>query len=131
MVLFSFIHDMKIPNSLSPFCVHCFDEVSLPPFLQINSEQMMHGPCGEEHPAAPCMVLDKSLPHKKACSKNFPKKFNDSTRDADGYPEYRRRNNGATVTKSVIVDHRRTSVELDKRHVVPYNMCLCKKYRIT
>ena len=54
---------------------------------------MMHGPCGLSNPNSPCMVDGK-------CSKQFPKDFVEKTfAAADGYPHYRRRNDGKFVEK--------------------------------
>ena len=55
------------------------------------------------------------------CSKQFPKDFVEKTFAApDGYPHYRRRNDGKFVEKQ--------GVQLDNRYVVPYNPYLSKKY---
>ncbi|XP_028767101.1 uncharacterized protein LOC114724813 [Neltuma alba] len=71
---------------------------------------MIHGPCGIVNPKSPCMKDNK-------CSKYFPKKFNDvTTVDDDGYPTYRRRNDGKTIEVK--------GVCLDNRYVVPYNPTL-------
>nr|KAJ0193496.1 hypothetical protein LSAT_V11C800439910 [Lactuca sativa] len=57
-------------------------------------EFMIHGPCGAENFNCPCMVDRK-------CSKNFPKQFcNHTSVDPDGFPLYRRRNDGNFVEKS-------------------------------
>lgn len=57
---------------------------------------MMHGPCGAANRSSPCMKDGK-------CTKYYPKKFEPSTRvDEDGYPIYRRRNNGNTIEKNGI-----------------------------
>ncbi|XP_031106095.1 uncharacterized protein LOC116010718 [Ipomoea triloba] len=62
-------------------------------YYQAVQEFMIHGPCGIEKPKSPCMV--------NKCSKHFPKKFVDvSTWDDDGYPIYKRRDNGKTVEKN-------------------------------
>ena len=46
---------------------------------------MIHNPCGEHNPDAPCMVDGK-------CSKHYAKEFRSVSVDTeDGYPEYRRR----------------------------------------
>nr|XP_040233466.2 uncharacterized protein LOC120956157 [Anopheles coluzzii] len=75
---------------------------------------MMHGPCGRSNPDVPCMK-------DGVCSKRFPKNFTNETKQADdGYPVYRRRNDGRTVTVK--------GVHLDNRYVVPYNPWLCHKY---
>nr|KAJ0212688.1 hypothetical protein LSAT_V11C400224740 [Lactuca sativa] len=86
-----------------------------PDFYSLVSEFMMHGPCGAENMKCPCMVDNK-------CSKNFSKKFsNETSVDEDGFPIYRRRNDGSFVEKS--------GVKLDNRHVVAYNKDLLKRYQ--
>ncbi|XP_031101943.1 uncharacterized protein LOC116005845 [Ipomoea triloba] len=78
-------------------------------------EFMIHGPCGLYKPNSPCMV-------NKKCSKHFPKIFvGVSSWDDDGYPIYRRRDNGRTVLKN--------GVQLDSRYVVPHNRYLLLKYK--
>ncbi|KAK9740196.1 hypothetical protein RND81_03G018300 [Saponaria officinalis] len=78
-------------------------------------EFMMHGPCGSANRNSPCMVESK-------CSKYFPKNFTlRKTVDAEGYPLYKRRDNGAFVEKN--------GVQLDNGYVVPYNSKLLLKYR--
>lgn len=83
---------------------------------------MMHGPCGAACPTCPCMV-------DGVCSKRFPKDFLDETRETDGYPEYRRRDDGRTFAKAV--PGRADPVPLDNRHVVPYNRALCKRFNVS
>ncbi|XP_019160441.1 PREDICTED: uncharacterized protein LOC109157010 [Ipomoea nil] len=64
---------------------------------------------------SPCMVNGK-------CSKHFPKKFSEfSSFDQDGYPIYRRRDDGMTINKN--------GIHLDNRYVVPHNRYLLLKYR--
>jgi hypothetical protein len=54
---------------------------------------MVHGPCGADYPNAPCMVDDGC--GGKKCSKGFPKAFAEfTTMDGNGYPVYRRCNDG-------------------------------------
>ncbi|KAL7108666.1 hypothetical protein ACP275_06G126400 [Erythranthe tilingii] len=56
------------------------------------------------------------------CTKRFPKKFVQRTEaDPDGYPIYRRRDDGRTVRKKNTI--------LDNGFVVPYNRVLLSKYR--
>ncbi|XP_057456739.1 uncharacterized protein LOC130747739 isoform X2 [Lotus japonicus] len=82
---------------------------------QIVSSHMIHGPCGSANKSSPCMKNGK-------CSKYFPKQYQSGTIvDKDGYPIYRRRNNGNTVEKGGII--------LDNRYVVPYNPTLLLKYQ--
>ncbi|XP_052621047.1 uncharacterized protein LOC111921783 [Lactuca sativa] len=86
-----------------------------PELYALVSEFMMHGPCGSDNPKCPCMI-------DKKCSKNFPKSFLENTSvDSDGYPIYRRRNDGSFVEKS--------GVRLDNRSVVPYHKALLKRYQ--
>jgi len=65
----------------------------------IVMKHMIHGPCGDW-----CLIDNK-------CSKHFPKSFRpETTMDEDGYPQYRRRNNGLLYERP--------------RYVVPYNPTL-------
>ncbi|WOH09902.1 hypothetical protein DCAR_0729362 [Daucus carota subsp. sativus] len=76
---------------------------------------MMHGPCGSANPKCPCMIRGR-------CSKYFPKSFTDNTViDADGYAQYRRRDDKQNVKCG--------KVFLDNRHVVPYHRGLLVKYQ--
>ncbi|DBA01164.1 TPA: hypothetical protein N0F65_002299 [Lagenidium giganteum] len=58
---------------------------------------MLHGPCGDHNPNAPCM-------REGVCSKRYPRPFaNSTTVGSDGYPNYRRRDNGTTFVKGNFV----------------------------
>ena len=95
-------------------CAELPDPEQQPRLAAVIRASMLHGPCGARHPASPCMV-------DGACSKRFPKPFQAETHmPADGYPLYRRRDDGRTV-------HLRGAV-LDNRWVVPYNPTLSVKY---
>ncbi|PIO56434.1 hypothetical protein TELCIR_22167, partial [Teladorsagia circumcincta] len=90
------------------------DPLTEPRLHRIVTTCMMHRPCGVERPHAPCMVDGR-------CSKKFPKQFRDTTNvEVDGYPEYRRPNDGRTVTSGEAI--------LDNRSVVPYNRYLALRY---
>lgn len=90
------------------------DSIEDPKLYKIVGDCMMHGPCGESNKNSPCMKEGR-------CSKHFPKKFNEETSvDEDGYPVYRRRDNGRFIEKN--------GVQLDNRFVVPYNRSLLLKY---
>ncbi|XP_031124265.1 uncharacterized protein LOC116026979 [Ipomoea triloba] len=83
-------------------------------YYKCVEEFMVHGSCGNVRKQSPCMVNGR-------CSKHFPKKFVDSlTFDEDGYPIYRRRDDGRFVMKS--------GIQLDNRFVVPHNRYLLLKY---
>ncbi|XP_019159023.1 PREDICTED: uncharacterized protein LOC109155818 [Ipomoea nil] len=84
-------------------------------YYKAVEEFMIHDPCGAVRKNSPCML-------NGMCSKFFPKKFvENSTVDFDGYPIYRRRDNGRTVQKN--------GIDLDIRYVVPHNRHLLMKYR--
>ena len=75
---------------------------------------MIHGPCGVQNPSSVCMEDGE-------CKKKFPKEFRDETAEnINGYPAYRRRNNGRTVQIGGLV--------ADNSYVVPYNKHLMRKY---
>ena len=83
------------------------DPVQDPLLYETVTTCMLHGPCGDKKPNAPCMVDGK-------CSKNYPKQFNETTiYGENGYPQYARPNNGRTVVKN--------GNTYDNRDVVPYN----------
>ena len=75
---------------------------------------MLHGPCGTQIKNASCTV-------KGRCAKHYPKLFYaETTIDDDGYPVYRRRNNGIFTIKG--------KHTYDNSYVVPYNRYLLLKY---
>ncbi|XP_019195688.1 PREDICTED: uncharacterized protein LOC109189535 [Ipomoea nil] len=81
------------------------DEKTDVEYYKAVEEFMMHGPCGKARSNSPCMVNAR-------CSKHFPKRFvESSTFDDDGYPVYRRRDNGSIVTKN--------GIALDNRYISP------------
>lgn len=85
-----------------------------PNYYTAVQEYMMHGPCGNARKTSPCMSKGK-------CTKYFPKKFSTTTTvDEDGYPSYRRNDNGRIIIKN--------GVPLDNRYVVPHNRELLMKY---
>jgi len=85
-----------------------------PELFNIAMSLMIRGPCGPQNEGSPCMQKGK-------CTKYFPKNFVDSTAiDAEGYPVYRRRDNGVSIQKG--------NSFVDNRYVVPYNKSLLLKY---
>ncbi|KAI5419436.1 hypothetical protein KIW84_043566 [Lathyrus oleraceus] len=90
------------------------DPVKQPRLYNLVKNHMVHGPCGLANQKCPCMKDGK-------CSKYYPKKFQDVTIvDQDGYPVYRRRDQGNTVDKNGVAFH--------SGHVVPHNPSLLMKY---
>nr|KAJ0215297.1 hypothetical protein LSAT_V11C300109900 [Lactuca sativa] len=91
------------------------DKIKEQELYSLVNEFMIHGLCGAENINCPCMV-------DKKCSKSFPKQLcNHSSVDQNGFPLYRRRNDGHFVEKS--------GVKLDNRNVVTYNKYLLKRYQ--
>ena len=110
-------HDNKplSPDSYDEFVSAEIPDVkSLPDLHLLVTTHMIHGPCGEANKQSPCMENGK-------CTKEFPKQFHDKTvQTKDGYPKYRRRDNGISIEKNGVI--------LDNRWVVPYNPYLLAKY---
>ncbi|GJS83521.1 hypothetical protein Tco_0750062 [Tanacetum coccineum] len=112
-----FLHkDDKVPSvdQIDKFIsVEILDKNKDPDLYKLVSDFMMHGPCGEDDPTHVCMVDEK-------CTKHFPKKFTErSSVDSEGYPVYRRRDNGRYVEKS--------KSHLHNGYVIPYNATLLKR----
>jgi hypothetical protein len=90
---------------------------------------MSHGPCGlDGNPKAPYIVR-KTPTAPLACQKRFPKAFTETTIIyEDGYPEYRRRDDGRTFTVRK-PGFPGQQVVYDNRWIVPYNLYLLQKFR--
>ena len=85
-----------------------------PELYETVTSCMLHGPCRVNNVNAPCMTDGN-------CSKRYPREFCEETRiTPDKYPQYKRSNNGTSVTRG---GHTFTN-----QHVVPYNPYLCAKY---
>lgn len=90
------------------------DKEKHPRLYNIVMSSMVHGPCGSRNLNSQCMKDGK-------CTKKYPKDFNEETvQNCNGYPLYRRRNNGVTAQKGV---H-----QVDNRDIVPYSPFLSLKY---
>ncbi|XP_073291189.1 uncharacterized protein [Primulina huaijiensis] len=90
------------------------DPAKFPKLFHLVSRHMMHGPCGILNRKCPCMVDGR-------CKNHYPRLFSEnSTRGRDGYPMYRRRNDGRTVTVR--------NCTLNSQWVVPYNPYLLYRY---
>ncbi|XP_061368581.1 uncharacterized protein LOC133311548 [Gastrolobium bilobum] len=91
------------------------DKETNPTLFMAVTSYMIHGPCGPENYKSPCMKDGR-------CSKKFPKNSCSRTLiDDDGFPHYKRRNDGRVVNKN--------DVELDNCYVMPYNAHLLLKYQ--
>ncbi|XP_075499811.1 uncharacterized protein LOC142538359 [Primulina tabacum] len=90
------------------------DENRFPKLFHLVTRHMMHGPCGLLDKKCPCMINGK-------CKSHYPRPFSDqSMQGRDGYPIYRRRNDGR------IVEVRRRT--LNSQWFVPYNPFLLYRY---
>ena len=89
--------------------------VSNPRLHELVTTHMLHGPCGAFNKKCKCMV-------DGACKFKFPRDFlNETKQNADGYPEYMRRDSNTTFAT-------KDGFSFDNRWVVPYNPYLLAKY---
>ncbi|KAG0610723.1 hypothetical protein M758_7G086700 [Ceratodon purpureus] len=92
-------------------CAKFPDEQEDPELFGMVLKHMVYGPC----------TRDWCLDETGQCTKRFPKFFQDQTAmDQDGYPLYRRRNDGRSFEKHGFF--------FNNSHVVPYNPDLIRKY---
>ncbi|XP_020985767.1 LOW QUALITY PROTEIN: uncharacterized protein LOC107461290 [Arachis duranensis] len=90
------------------------DQTADPEYYEAVKTLMMHGPCGIIRKDSPCMEDGR-------CIRNFPKRYVESTTlDDEGYPVYRRRDDGRFININ--------GVDLDNRYVVPHNRLLLMRY---
>jgi hypothetical protein len=95
-------------------CAEWPDPTTQPLLFETIKKCMVHGPCGEYNRFSPCM-------QDGHCSKYYPKDFNEfTTMDVDGYPLYRRRNDGRSYKVGRHI--------LDNRWIVPYNPYLSARF---
>ena len=90
---------------------------------------MVHGPCGLLAPTSPCMQTQSGT--TGICSKHYPKEFQEETMvQDDGYPIYRRRNDGIEISIPRRGAGTSDSIALDNRWIVPYNPYLSWRYKL-
>lgn len=116
--LLIFLHEddqIKETDDVDSFIRAEFPDKETEPLLfDVVWRTMVHGPCGEHNPNAPCMKDGK-------CSKRYPKPYREETTlNEDGYPNYRRRNDGR---KFQLGNH-----WVDNRDVIPFCAYLSLKY---
>jgi hypothetical protein len=86
------------------------------PLFETVTKCLLHGPCGQEYPNAPCMV-------NGVCKKSYPRAFSEeTTQGEDGYPIYRRQNDGRMFQKTPY------GFVYDNQWVVPHNPYLTKMF---
>ena len=115
LVIFAAGYKLLTPDDYdSVICAEIPDEDEDPELYEIIAKCYMHGPCGSLDPNCACMKDGH-------CKNRYPKEFQDVTTNSEnGYPLYRRRNNGRTITCR--------GHELDNRWVVPHVRALARKY---
>ena len=90
------------------------DKVKFPKLYALVKRFMVHGPCGALNPNAPCMENGK-------CTKGFPQSFQPQTIiDGDGFPKYKRPNDGRQFQVGTFW--------ADNRYIVPFDPYLSAKY---
>uniref|UniRef100_A0A8L8KIB6 ATP-dependent DNA helicase n=1 Tax=Heligmosomoides polygyrus TaxID=6339 RepID=A0A8L8KIB6_HELPZ len=90
------------------------DPDSDPELFDIVSKKTIHRPCGNLNPTSPYM-------RDGVCTKRIPKSSrSDKSLNLDGYPEYRRSDDGRYVTCR--------GVRMDNRSVVPYCLYLTRMF---
>ncbi|XP_028053004.1 uncharacterized protein LOC114257440 [Camellia sinensis] len=95
-------------------CAEFLDPKDEPMLFETIKCCMVHGPCGARNSQAPCMENGK-------CTKRYPRAFTETTTmDQDGYPIYRRHNNGQV--------HIVRGKKVDNRDIVPCNAYLSKRF---
>lgn len=84
------------------------DKESDPLRYEVVTTFMIHGPYGVVNPKSSCMKGEEG---NKKCKNFFPKYFmNEISIDSNGYPIYKRWNDGRTATcRGVKIDNRYTS----------------------
>ncbi|XP_072066930.1 uncharacterized protein [Arachis hypogaea] len=87
-----------------------------PEYYGVVEKHMMHSPCGSVRKDSPCMEDEK-------CIRHFSNRFVENTTvDEDGYPIYKRRDDGKMIIKS--------GIDLDNHYVVPHNRYLLMIYGV-
>ncbi|XP_072064317.1 uncharacterized protein [Arachis hypogaea] len=90
------------------------DQTTDPEYYEAVKTFMMHGPCGIIRKDSPCMEDGRYI-------HNFLKRYVESTTlDDEGYPVYRRRDDGRFININ--------GVDLDNCYVVPHNRLLLMRY---
>jgi hypothetical protein len=110
-------------------CAELPDPVLEPELFTTITTSTLHGPCGEDNPNCPCMIPTDAPPRDRHCKSHYPKDWCDETVETEGYPLYRRRDDGRFFLKAV--PGQINNIKMDNRSVVPYNRVLSKKYNVS
>ena len=95
----------------------------------IIQSTMVHTHCAAGNGLALCMKdLNPTLVAQ--CRKGYPREFQEETTICEnGYPTYRRQNNGQTFTIRLPNSGPNIQTIIDNRRVVPYSPYLCHRYK--
>ncbi|GER39179.1 DNA helicase homolog [Striga asiatica] len=115
LIILKSTYKIATPDHFDKFvCAELPSETEDPELFALVVKHMMHGPCGDINKNNSCMIDGK-------CKYHYPRKFCDTTTQGkDGYPVYRRRQNGLKVKVR--------NAELDNQWVVPYSPYLLSRY---
>lgn len=93
----------------------------------VVTKHLIHGPCGEDFPNAPCMDWRDG---KRFCTKGFPRAFSAETViSSDAYPVYRRRNDSPFAFVRPHSTYPCETTVVGNEWVVPHNPYLAAKYQ--
>ncbi|KAE8240488.1 hypothetical protein A4X13_0g7779 [Tilletia indica] len=98
------------------------DPDTQPRLFKIVMRNMVHGPCQPHHP---CQIKKRRDAGPGQCAAFFPRPYADKTiLDDDGYPTYRRRNDGRQYFKDT--DHKK-AYPVTNQLIVPYSPYLSSR----
>lgn len=98
-------------------CAEIPDQVTDPLLYETVTTCMLHGHCTSQNQC--------HIPESQTCKKRFPHSFREETSiEGEGYPKYRRRDDGRTVTKLI---NNQPKI-FNNTHVVSYNPGFSRKY---
>ena len=98
------------------------DREADPRLWDVVTTCMLHGPCGTHNPSATCTAGSRD----GKCSKHYPRCFRAETSvEEEGYPNYRRRDNGLTCTKR---GPHGQPFTYTNENVVPHNPYLSRRF---
>lgn len=91
LIFFAEGNKLRTPDDINKLiCAEWPDPNTQPMLFETIKSSMIHGPCGAINPSSQCMDAET-----RKCTKHYPKEFNNTTSmDGDGYPKYRRRDDG-------------------------------------
>lgn len=114
LIIFKPSYKIKDPDAFDKFVSAEIPDKSNPHLRKVVLKHMMHGPCGDANPECPCM---KHKGRVGTCKYGYPKAFtNETTSHENGFPLYRRRDDGETPLIRKFA--------MDNRWVIPYNSYL-------